>query len=125
MELHEAGLVNFWLKKEEQKSKNVDFCLKEAGKNQGKKIIDNKTKITMKNFAGAFYVLGFGCLLSLICFIVENVYAILGKFRRTRLDVQVEHRRRGHRRNPKRGQTVEYVSPISPIHPQRRNIMTV
>nr|CAH0108341.1 unnamed protein product [Daphnia galeata] len=80
MELHQAGLIDEWTQRELQKRRNVTYCLNEARKIQQHKITNNLTKITLKNFSGAFYVLIIGYILSLICFIGENVYFNLSKF---------------------------------------------
>ena len=80
MELHQAGLIDEWTQRELQKRRNVTYCLNEARKIQQRKITNNLTKITLKNFSGAFYVLITGYILSLICFIGEHIYFNLSKF---------------------------------------------
>lgn len=84
MEVHQAGLIDFWTRAEVQKNRNANFCLKMADDKLKKKsqIFNNQTRrITLKNFTGAFYVLLAGYLLSFICFIGE----ILFSFRHKRL----------------------------------------
>ncbi|KZS11624.1 Uncharacterized protein APZ42_023549 [Daphnia magna] len=80
MELHQAGLIDEWTNRELHLRRNVSFCLNEAKKVQQRKISDNLTKITLKNFSGAFYVLVVGYVLSLICFFGENIYFRLLKY---------------------------------------------
>lgn len=86
MELHQAGLIDMWTERELQKRRNVTYCLNEARNRQQRKITNNLTKITLKNFSGAFYVLIIGYFLSLICFIGENVYFKLSKHQKSSTD---------------------------------------
>lgn len=86
MELHQAGLIDMWTKRELQKRRNVTYCLNEAHNRQQRKITNNLKKITLKNFSGAFYVLIIGYVLSLICFIGENVYFKLSNYQKSSTD---------------------------------------
>jgi hypothetical protein len=74
MELHQAGLIDFWTRVEVQKSRYANFCLDMAKKKLKKKlgIFDKEMQITLKNFTGAFYVLISGYLFSFFSFINEN-----------------------------------------------------
>ena len=54
--------------------------LAEKGKMQ--KVSDIKTKITLNNFSGAFYVLFIGYVISFIVFVSENIYLKITKFKR-------------------------------------------
>lgn len=80
MELHQAGLIDEWTHRELLLRRNVSYCLNEAKKVQQRKISDNLTKITLKNFSGAFYVLIVGYVLSFICFFCENIYSRLLRY---------------------------------------------
>ncbi|KAI9559875.1 hypothetical protein GHT06_013882 [Daphnia sinensis] len=77
MELHQAGLIDFWTRREQEKHQNANFCLNEAKQKQRGKTFDNRTKITLKNFSGAFYILIFGCIASFLCFLCENLSPML------------------------------------------------
>ncbi len=95
MELHQAGLIDEWTERDLQKRRNVTYCLNEARNRQQRKITNNLTKITLKNFSGAFCVLIIGYILSLICFIGENVYFKLSKYQKQstdclKLEIKVE-----------------------------------
>ncbi|KAI9559876.1 hypothetical protein GHT06_013883 [Daphnia sinensis] len=72
MELHQAGLVDFWTRTELEKRKHFSYCRKEAEWKQRSTQFDNKTRINLKNVSGAFYVLIMGYILSLVCFFIEN-----------------------------------------------------
>ena len=74
MELHAAGLIDLWTRWDTDKRRNVIKCLNESDKRQQKKMSSNQTKITLKNFTGAFYVLIAGYLVSLVVFIGEKIY---------------------------------------------------
>jgi hypothetical protein len=76
MELHQAGLIDFWIQMEVQNNRNANHCLNVAGKKlQQKKSpsFNNQKRINLKNFSGAFYVLIAGYFISLLCFVCENV----------------------------------------------------
>ena len=75
MEVHQAGLIDYWTRVEVEKNRNAEFCLKIAKKKLENKsqLFNNQTRrISLKNFTGVFYVLVAGYLLSFICFIGEN-----------------------------------------------------
>lgn len=80
MQLHQAGLMDFWTRREQEKQQNINFCLNEAKEKQRGKLFDNRTKITLKNFSGAFYILIFGCIMSFLCFVGENLSPMLINF---------------------------------------------
>lgn len=80
MQLHQAGLIDFWTRREQEKHQNANFCLNEAKEKQRGKLFDNRTKITLKNFSGAFYILIFGCIVSFLCFVGENLSPMLINF---------------------------------------------
>lgn len=74
MELHGAGLIDLWTRWDTDKRRNVMKCLNESDKRQQKKMSSNQTKITLKNFTGAFYVLIAGYVVSFVVFIGEKIY---------------------------------------------------
>jgi hypothetical protein len=80
MELHSAGLIDLWAKRELNKYKDVDKCLNEARQRQQRKVSGNRTQISLKNIAGAFYVLIVGYLISFVFFVFENCYHRLSMF---------------------------------------------
>jgi hypothetical protein len=82
MELHQAGLIDFWTQRELQKRKHITHCVNEANKVQMQKVSDSKTKITLNNFSGAFYILLVGYIISFIFFVSENVYLRITKHKR-------------------------------------------
>ncbi|XP_046657357.1 uncharacterized protein LOC124350615 isoform X2 [Daphnia pulicaria] len=82
MELHQAGLIDFWTQRELQKRKHITHCVNEANKVQMQKVSDSKTKITLNNFSGAFYILLVGYIISFIFFVSENVYLRITKYKR-------------------------------------------
>lgn len=82
MELHSAGLIDLWAKRELNKHKDFDKCLNEARQRQQRKVsAGNRTQISLKNIAGAFYVLIAGYLISFVFFVFENCYRRLSMFR--------------------------------------------
>lgn len=72
MELHGAGLIDLWTRRDMQNRRNVVKCLSESKKVQQQKKSSNSTKITLKNFTGAFYVLLAGYIISFVVFITEK-----------------------------------------------------
>ena len=75
MELHEEGLIEIFIQTHQQRLRNASQCLNEARKRQQITApTENKTKITLANFSGVFYVSVIGYFISFSCFVRENVY---------------------------------------------------
>ena len=65
MELHEEGLIEIFIQTHQQRLRNASQCLNEVRKRQQITApTENKTKITLANFSGAFYVLVIGYFIS-------------------------------------------------------------
>jgi ionotropic glutamate receptor len=80
MELHEEGLIEIFIQTHQQRLRNASQCLNEARKRQQITApTENKTKIKLANFSGAFYVLVIGYFISFFCFVRENVYYRMSK----------------------------------------------
>jgi hypothetical protein len=57
MEVHQAGLIDYWTRVEVEKNRNAEFCLKIAKKKLENKsqLFNNQTRrISLKNFTGVF-----------------------------------------------------------------------
>ncbi|EFX85831.1 hypothetical protein DAPPUDRAFT_313677 [Daphnia pulex] len=80
MELHEDGLIEFLIRRDQERHNNVTKCLDEARRRQQKKAVSGNTRlISLGNFSGAFYVLIIGYFISFVCFIRENIYYRMSK----------------------------------------------
>jgi hypothetical protein len=81
MELHEAGRFEFWTRVYQKKYTNATYCLNEAHKRREQRNLSkSKTKITLNNFSGAFYVLALGYFISFVCFVRENICFRLNRY---------------------------------------------
>ena len=92
MELHEAGLMEFWIGVDQKNLLNATYCLNEARKRrQKRKLSESETKISLNSFSGAFYVLVLGYFVSFVCFVREVLYFRLLKHRKRSSKNNVKH----------------------------------
>jgi hypothetical protein len=92
MELHEAGLMEFWIRLDQKNVLNATYCLNEARKRrQTRKLSESETKISLNSFSGAFYVLVLGYFVSFVCFVREVLYFRLLKYRKRSSINDVKH----------------------------------
>ena len=92
MELHEAGVMEFWIRLDQKNVLNATYCLNEARKRrQKRKLSESETKISLNSFSGAFYVLVLGYFVSFVCFVREVLYFRLLKYRKRSSKNNVKH----------------------------------
>ena len=74
LELHQAGLISYWTKQFEPNTKPC-FNGNQKSKNDKEKK-KPLLRLTLVNLMGAFALLAFGWLLSLLVFLIEKVISV-------------------------------------------------
>jgi hypothetical protein len=72
LELHEKGLISLWEKRFEPNTKPCHSEIKKNNKNK-----TARKRLSLANLMGAFALLAFGCLFSLLVFLSEMTISYL------------------------------------------------